>query len=204
MAFPTTGVLDDFDRANEGPPPSSNWTSAIEGSGGGHSVLSNQMKANSTPSSNWWNAAQFGPDCEVHLEIVTFSNGSYVWIRIQSPGSAAVDGYLVFIATTTITTYRCDNGGFTQLGASDSVTYSNGDSVGLEAIGTDISVYRKTGGSWGAAVQSRSDATYSTGFIGVRSPSISSIWDNFGGGTVVGVEPPAPTLRLTRSNLVLA
>ena len=46
MAFPTTGILDDFNRGNEGPPPSANWTTLVQG----HKVVSNACTSNSTAS----------------------------------------------------------------------------------------------------------------------------------------------------------
>src|SRR5436189_297727 len=62
--FPTTNILDDFNRSNQGPPPSSNWVS--DGSPDGWKVLSNQA----TPSVDGyahdvWERDTFGPDSEV-------------------------------------------------------------------------------------------------------------------------------------------
>ena len=42
MAFPTTGLLDDFNRADEGPPPSASWSISYGGPHGELKVSSNQ------------------------------------------------------------------------------------------------------------------------------------------------------------------
>jgi hypothetical protein len=75
MTFPTTPILDDFNRANEGPPPSANWSAyhASWGFGDGLEVVSNQCKGNSyNLCGDWWSVETFGSDCEVYVTIATF------------------------------------------------------------------------------------------------------------------------------------
>ena len=42
LAFPATGILDNFNRANEGPPPSASWTTDNDSLPNGLQVISNQ------------------------------------------------------------------------------------------------------------------------------------------------------------------
>ena len=191
-AFPTTSVLDAFNRANEGPPPSSNWTTGIDGGTGSFTVTSNEARlTNGTLSSAYWNAANFGPDVEVYATIGSSIGPSRLHFRIQQEGTAGHDGYalLAYTPTNELYIYRIDNGTQTQLGAAISQTISSGDSFGVSMIGSTITIYYKVGaGAW-TSLGTRSDGTYtSAGKIGMAAFDNAEIRiDNFGGGTVTAV-----------------
>lgn len=196
MAFPSASVLDDFNRANEGPPPSANWTTDFDGSGAaGLKVVSNQCAPNGTGAcSGYWNAATFGPDCECYVTVATVgasTNVLHLYARLASVGTAGVDGYSVQLAkaagTDTLKLYRLDNGVHTQLGATVSQEFASGDSLGMDVTGTTVQLWYKSGaGAW-TSLATRTDATYSAGGNLAVLTTGSTTWrlDNFGGGTVV-------------------
>lgn len=188
MAFPTTSVLDDFNRADTGPPPSTSWTSNLV-VGDTLQVISNQLGA-SAAGDAYWNVATYGPDSEIYVAVpVLPTSGFRLFIRVAQPGETTVDAYSIdfFPTITEIRFQRWADGAPTQLGASISYALNANDRTGFEALGSDLTYYRDTGGGF-AAVDSRSDSTYSSaGYIGIRLQDTTERLDNFGGGTVVVV-----------------
>lgn len=196
MAFPTTSVLDDFNRANTGPPPSGSWTTDQYAFGlPGLKVSSNTCIPNSAFAAGWWSASSFAADQEAYITVATWVDEIEVHLRLQTPGTAGVDGYILNIISSTNhwRIYRMTNQATTLL-TSGAITMSSGDSIGFEAIGTSLTAYQKIGaGSWGT-LGSTTDATYNTtGFIGLFANSASTVFDNFGGGAYIA---PAATTRL--------
>ena len=117
MPAPTTGILDAFNRADallaapdyagphDGNAAKDTWT-----------VLSNQAGGNRVGAATEYTSATYGPDCEGYATIaVKQGTGSYfgIFLRLQSPGSAAVDGYSLYYTTKAGTDsfeiYRMDN-----------------------------------------------------------------------------------------------
>ncbi len=195
MAFPTTGVLDAFTRADN-TDLGANWTTTVLVGDSAISIVSNQAGYADVDSSfrdEYWNPATFGPDCEVYYTVATkplVTTPVYLFLRLQSPGTSEVDGYYCEIVNQVATDdggiYRLDNGVFTQLGASLSQEWSDGDGLGFEAIGSAIKAYRRSSGTW-SELASRTDATYgSAGNIGIGIQGHTPRLDDFGGGTVVG------------------
>lgn len=193
MAFPTTGVLDSFTRADEGPPPSANWTNnPTNTANGGLKVVSNTC-AGETAGDNqfnegYWNSA-FSADQEAYFTITTIpavNRSAALLLRIASPATASADCYYAQLVkaagTDTVQIWRIDNAAFTQLGATISQEIG-AEGFGFEAIGSTLTVYYNPG-SW-TSFASRTDATYSGGYIGVMIEDIGARVDNFGGGTVV-------------------
>jgi hypothetical protein len=98
------------------------------------------------------------------------------------------DGYKVeCVAGAGSKIVRVDDGVNTTLGATFTFNLSDGDKMGLEIIGDDITCYRYTGGAWGAAIATRADATYTgAGYFGVEMSTDAVRMDNMSGGTVSG------------------
>lgn len=196
MAFPTTGVLDTFTSADGSLGATANWTDDLYGAADTNAIriVSNQIRnsGNTTYGASWYDAATFGPDCEVYIDNVTLQaagNVFAIYLRLQAPGTAGFDGYLAQVvegAPDQWSIQRVTNTAATILGAAVGLDLVAGDSIGLEAIGTTLTMYRKNAGSW-ASVLSRTDATYgSAGNIGILiQDNTTGFWDNFGGGTVV-------------------
>lgn len=179
--FPTTGILDDFDRADEGPPPSPSWTDTwLQG---GLRVVTSECANNAAGGDAYWNPSTFGPNAEVFTTI-NVVQAFYLGVRLTTPTPVAVDGYFVYYLGGNWTISRIDDGSFTQLGAAASAALSVGDGAGLEADGSSISIYNRDGGAW-SLLTSRTDSTYATaGYIGLGCDSTSARADDFGGGTI--------------------
>lgn len=192
MAFPTAGLVDDFNRANTGPPPSGSWSNDAEGQGvSGLKVVSNQLVASANFATGYWSAGTFGPDSEVYIQAITVG-AIKLYLRLATPGTATADGYIVQQSSTTLAFYRMDNGIPTQLGSTPTVTaLSANDQFGGDMVGSTLTAYSNLGGAGWASLDTRSDATYSAaGNIGAGISSTASAWDNFSGGTIAAGAAP--------------
>ena len=188
MPFPTTGVLDNFNRANEGPPPSASWTSDT-GTGPNNLVVNtNVCAATAGNAFAYWNPSTFGPDSEGYFTLTTKAgNGAYiaVYLRYDAAGNNGYEGEYDEAATDTSAYWREDAGAYTQLGASVSQEFVVGDGFGLEMIGSTMQLYRRSSGVWAALGTTRTDATYTAaGNIGMQMSHTTNRFDDFGGGTV--------------------
>lgn len=200
-SFPSAPILDDFNRANEGPPPSANWTNGIaEGFGFsfGHRVLDNELQnATEGVAQNYWNVETFGPDCEAYITAVNTADAPSTWLvgRLVDPGLSTCTGYAVQVVSSNAGDdrlyfiYRIDDGLLTSIASTSEtgVGPADGDKYGIRIIGDIIYLWGDTGDSWEIKL-SVSDSTYSSaGFIGIvtEAATLSPRWDDFGGGTVV-------------------
>lgn len=206
MAFPTTGLLDDFNRADETPVAGFSNLLGL----GALEIVTNVVEGAAANASGFWNAADFGADCEVYADIATKPAAGAnlsIFLRTQEEGGATVDGYYVVAnsvsgsANDTFQINRLDNRAATQLGATITQEYAAGEKMGLEAIGDQITAYWHSAGVWNN-LGSRTDATYgAAGGIGIGfSSATSGQADNFSGGTVVAA---GGTTRVRRSTLSL-
>ena len=192
MAFPTTGVLDNFTGTDgtDLPVYSSNWSTPTDS--GACEIQGNAATSVSGFGTSIWNVGDFGPGAEVHFKldtVTTDSNASAGWVNGQGTGAeSTIDGYMILVrGNDQVEIHRLDNFSFTQLGADFTQTTAAGDSVGLESLsdGTLTAYYKAGAGSW-TALGTRSDATYtgSAGRIGISSNATPRL-DDFGGGTIV-------------------
>ena len=204
MAFGDTGILDDFNRSDEGPPPSSDWTVFLLD---GHEVVSNQLEQGSSQTQgSYWNVETFGPDCEVFITYADRRIGNpypSVALRITDPGSTW-EGYGIqwHRTGTTLTVSRYDDGSGTQLGA-DITAPSNpadGDKWGASMTGDTITVYTDTGSGWeseGTRVEDTYDAAGYIGFFSYDNGANRNSFDDFGGGTLAAVSGQ-PVMKRTQ------
>lgn len=214
MAFPTTGILDNFNRANAGT-LGANWS--VYWSNINWEINSNAARGAAVAwFGNYYNVATYGADAEVFITI-TQRPGADLELDVRiggTPGSSPNSYACVFNdgAAGTHRIYRVSSGSGTVLGASFSQTLAVGDSIGLEVIGSTIKAYYKpSGGSW-TELASRTDTTHSgAGYLAVSGlpdglGTSAIIWDDFGGGTVVAgsgpvtVTPAAATAQGAVSN----
>lgn len=200
-------LLDNFNRANGGPPPSGNWTDLY----GGLSVVSNACKGSAAgqPNISFWNS-QMGPNVDVEVTIVTKGGANeYMELfgRMTTQNVGTVDGYSVRVepqgGTDLVTIYRVDNGSFTVLGASINQEFANGDKVRLRIVGNLISVWRHDGSSW-AELGNRTDANYTAaGYVGLGIAHTAGVCDDFCAETIsdnITVTPSAATVKGARVN----
>ena len=154
QAFPYTGILDNFNRADEGPPPSSSWTNNIDSfvAGEGLRVLSNQLTKKATGSStqsSYWNTI-FTADQEVYCKITIA--GLSLYVRISTPGAGTSNYYRWRGGTYEL--YRSNAG--VETGVGRPAGYSafaipgTGDSCGMRIVGSKIHCYVDYGstGTW--------------------------------------------------------
>src|SRR5690606_30238502 len=123
MAFPTTSVIDDFNRADSGT-LGSNWSRGDGGTDIG-SIGDEECALGETFGEMYWNAQQFGPDCEAFVNVTdpspTNVDGHGVAARLTGVGTANWSGYVVYVFLSsnaffdTWEIYRVDNGVYTRI-----------------------------------------------------------------------------------------
>lgn len=210
-AFPTTGVIDTFNRANGGIPGSTSssgatWASdSIDGNWSSNLVVSaNQMKLSAAGTVNSYLTPSYGPDAEVYVDVPTLPpNGQYValFARIQAPGGSSGDYYgLVYTHNTagnaTYTLRRYIDITWTDLITTSAPALAAGDGLGLEVTGTGATVtvraMRRTAGLWGQVTtvgDSSASRIIAAGGIGVEVSATTTLLDNLGGGTARAWDP---------------
>lgn len=222
MAFPTTGTLDSFSRANEDP-IATGWMDAspyyfVAGDTGFLALLSNKLTnatGGGTDTSSGWDASSFTAPLEIWATITTASavaTDAFKLLAMTAISDAAADGYELHVEKSAGTDIwrirRRDNVTPTTLGADMSQEIASGDSVGLSISSGTITAYYKSGaGAW-TTVGTRTDSTYTgTFYIGVKTvQSVSGAWKAapFGGGAIGGGAPSFPATSLlddfTRAN----
>jgi hypothetical protein len=187
-SFPLTGILDDFNRGNEGPPPSTNWDIVQHG----HAVLSQQCIGVDDADDNLsaWKTAYNTP-IEAYLTIRSGPNESvFSFYMLHNYDAVAnEDGYECWFDTRTgydkLHICRVDNQVEAQLG--DLIDISDiaiNDSIGMSVQDGVIRAWWKpSGGSW-TLLGERSDSTYDGPFYIIPETWALGIFDNLGGGTV--------------------
>lgn len=185
MSFPTTSVLDNFNRADGA--LGANWSAAgaVPAYTGGAAVVSNQCSNTGVADdSRIWAASVFGPNSEAYF---TFeSNGGYkgVILRLVNANTTSASGYMVLFDNNF---YRIDNNVATSIGTySGAAAWNTGVKLGASIVGSTLTAYQDTGGGFAALTGTVTDATYSAaGGIGFYLTTTSPL-DDFGGGTVGG------------------
>lgn len=190
--FPTTDLIDNFNRADENP---------LDGFGGWSSpgfqtydpckVLSNIVAPTGALSDGYRNSVTYSA-VEVWATIVAKPEDNTLvalTARLTNPGGANTDCYALAVFTRTglddqVIIVRVDDGIGTTI-AEFIQEITEGDSVGLRAEGGTLETWFKPAvGSW-TFLGNVVDNTYpGPGFIGLDIESTNGRWDNFGGGTI--------------------
>jgi hypothetical protein len=203
VSFPTTSILDDFNRANENPLSfGGKWSGPYLIGFLQFQVISNQADPGGGTAGNWWNVKKFGPDCEVYLDVVTaptVSGDQFAIIaRSVNPGgsTSAIDGYaLQYTAGSTPQWLLTATLGGSILN-SVSITHDlqNGDTVGLSCVSNLMTAYIKRAGVWTSMGTLTDSLITAAGYLAIFGDS--GVYDNFGGGTGGG---PVPFFELKGS-----
>lgn len=188
LLFPSAAILDNFNRANEGPPPSASWVNSLSQ---GLKVLNNTAVPDTSGDGSSWNTS-FAANQEAFLDLATQvpGNGDSInlGVRLQTASDYLSDHYEVnarpAAGNDQYQVWKRAGGSWTQLGADIDLggEVSTGDQIGIEANGTTITLYLN-----GASQGTRTDSSVSgTGYltVAVEAPSGEAI-DDFGGGAVV-------------------
>lgn len=201
FAFPFgLPVLDNFNRANQGPPPGPGWTSFTGQAG--LVVVSNALKANILPSAGaYWNTI-YNADQSIYFDITTLGAANdeiQIYLRAKTSPAIPTDAYkikLTFLSGNDEILIRKEVTSITtNLGAVDtSQNFVAGDGFGVRVQGTTISVWRRSSGIW-TQITTRTDSDLTaTGKIAIRiteTVSNTIVLDNLGGGNI-----PPETYRL--------
>lgn len=178
MAFPEAQLIDDFNRADENPPPTG-WAGAYSpdyGAVAGWKLAGNKAVAND-PNADlleycYWTARQYSGDVEVYLDIAqTWTGGSNleIGIHVSNPTASNHSGYNVVLDATggqlyRLRCYRVDAGVNTQLGSTISRLGFTPQKFGVRREGSTIYVYTDEGSGW-VLRGSFSDSTYNSGYV---------------------------------------
>lgn len=136
--------------------------------------------------STWWNAATFGPDTamviEVNDSVGTGVSKIELFVRIANPGAGAMDGYgcYLHVINEDILLTRYDDNTQTVMTtcATLSATVENDDQFACEIIGSTLKAYMNYTGSW-VEECSVTDSTYSAaGYVGMQMNKADVNFDN--------------------------
>ena len=196
-------VLDDFNRANEGPPPGPGWLD-VDGM-----ILADNMMV--TPGSSGyfavWNECK-GPNCHVSADIARLpENNAAIGLAVLIQDPDSYDGYILVIdyepiTPSTIYLYAGTSEPENLLASLEITTPAVGDRWKIKrvATGNKVNVYRRLDGETAFELMlSVVNSTYQgTGYLGasidISGPVGGEVgWDNFGGGGDTAVEPEAPS-----------
>jgi len=206
MPFPSTSILETFTDTDgvDLTVHSSNWSILGASLGITDGEIQGNAGTESTgDSANYWNVANFGPDCEVYATISTKpadDRSSYLGLRMKDE-TASFGGYAVglnaFAGTDTFGIYRIDNAVATLLGSAVNQEITNGDACGLQArSGTLELFYKATGGNW-TSLTIQADSTYpNAGKIAVIWLTNTVRLDDFGGGSIPEMSPYMRRIRM--------
>ena len=181
--FPTTNILDDFNRANGA--IGSNWS----GTTSGYSIASNRLDVGSGDYL-FWNTSSFGPNQEAFVTVTNVDpNAGEQDLILKSQSSSGWSSGVIevwYSASSSIVqvwTYTYSQG-WVQRGADIPVTFANGDQFGARATADgQVKVYRN-----GTLLATRDVTAWpyyaNGGYIGLWFINASNaVLDDFGGGT---------------------
>jgi hypothetical protein len=173
IPFPYTPVLDNFNRANVGPPPSANWNNSIRPAGGspalsgadsGLKVVSNALQGakdvslgGNIQSSGYWKTT-FGSNHEVYVTLgaayvpaggapPTWTGYVELWARGSGFGTAAFQGYTLFWRNDQdivyLTKTSSGNTNGTLIRSAMQMNFDPGDMLGLRVYGNTQEAWYK-------------------------------------------------------------
>jgi len=198
MPFPTTPIFEDFSS------DLSRWTNPAYGNS---ALVISQGAVMGTNNANQ-NAAQWktlvaDADCEMYATVRTIGlSGEGLRLRIRETNATGSPTAYVLVWNTAGGAWSIDRvelGSVTATVASGSQVLSNGDAVGIQAIGTTVYAWRKpAAGAWGL-VGFGSDAVITApGYLGLRIQNATMAADDVGGGISTLTAGAKVTLVSTR------
>lgn len=191
MAFPTTPILDNFNRPDENPLSGGGaWISPLISGSESLSLVSNEIKRLTTDWGGSLYDTLYSPDQEIYITITNIVGDSKIslYLRLQKP-TTPLDGYtLDYFHNLNLARFtRRDAGVIVQLGSLVTLTLQVGDVLGLRIQGTTLEGFVN-----GNSIGSRVDSVLgSSGYLAVEAGNTSFTLDNFGGG-VIGTGLPSP------------
>jgi len=183
MAFPESGILDDFNRSDEGPPPSSSWADAVSGL----EVVSNACKASASGSPSkmsYWSDETFDQGQECYVQITTKGpTGSEVGVVINydEVGGTGYQFYVdVNAGTDNLVLAPLDGAGDVLITPQEA---SDGDWIGISRSGNTVTGYYRAGaGAWTTIGAVSNDTYIDAKYVALFADHTDWVLDNFGGG----------------------
>jgi RHS repeat-associated protein len=198
---PGTGLLDQFERANEDPLTQGGAWSETPVLAGGQTleVLGNAVGQNEaeTLAANSFRTDEIVGDAEVHARIAAMPDNNqdfFLYLHLQQPGTAEVDGYVArwfhWISTDGLYIRKLVDGVQTTIAGPLALDPAVGDTLLLRRFGLGLELWRKHGATW-TKLLSTIDESFTSGHLGLGLDDEAGRWDDFGGGSL-GAPPPAP------------
>jgi len=205
MAFPTTGLLDAFTRANEDP-LASGWLGPVRPAVNSARLVSNEVRQQVAGDGTTYFNTSYAADQEAWFLVNTLpgSGGSISLLgRIRDPGLGTDDFYQwTYTVGTGWRMFVVIDDAYTQLGSTVSTpAMSAGEKIGLELTTNSQKGYHYTAGSWSVITTTTDSQIATGGFIGIEMADATAAVDDFGGGNIGSGAGTPPTLRVMRSNL---
>lgn len=192
-SFPVTGVIDDFNRSDTGPPPGTLWgPSQVGGSTTERfRVRSNQVGPSARYAGGFLRARYGGP-VEVYATVAAgWDTTADLALQLVAGGIGTTNyyGYEVYLYAdgNGYSMSRIDVGGNVDIG-SGTLALTAGDSVGFRRVGDVCQLWHKpSAGSWVLVATSAPDSAYEGpwyfGFYMDGKADLSQRLDNIGGGS---------------------
>ncbi|NOT34809.1 MAG: PKD domain-containing protein [Candidatus Eisenbacteria bacterium] len=188
--FPSTAVLDSFDRANGA--IGGSWVDQTNGL----TINNNALTQSCCSPTTVWSGQSFGPNQEAYLRfgaVTPGANEQDLMLKVQ--GLSYTTGHIevrydAAVSQVKIATYLSSTG-WTQRGAF-AATMAPGDQFGARALSNGLVQVFKNGGLIGQATTGNWPFTANGGYLGLTfDGALLSRLDDFGGGNVV-IDPNAP------------
>jgi hypothetical protein len=194
MTWPTTSLIDDFNRANNGGAIGGTvWSTPIWPGDFSIGIISNQAY-NSNSGVNWKDnyitTALSSADEEVYITVATLPSTTEnvgIYTRLASLNSSSLKGYEAYVfGNSDFQLFKVVNTTETQLGATVNSAFSAGDKFGLESIGTTHTIYKFHSAAWSSVLSRTDSSVTAAGNIGFQIEGNNARVDDFSGGAVVG------------------
>jgi len=187
MAFPTTSVIDNFNRAdaaNLGANWSTFWGDPT------NTIVTNQAVGSTGWRGNYYNVGTYGPDCEAYLTLTALGATYTFYLFIRTTSTSPLTGYAIKVesALSRISLKRYLNGSEAEGMAAYTQAVTAGDSIGISCIGSTITGWYKSGaGAWTELGHVTNTYITNAGYICLdhTSTTTANSFDNFGGGTAI-------------------
>ncbi len=199
-AFPSTPVLDDFNRADGA--IGGSWIDQPDGL----TVSANALASNGAQAVTEWGAATFGPNQEAYLTITATDPGATeqdLTLKVQGSVWSAGEIEVWYSApASSVYVYTYDAGeGWVQRGAFSPVTFAPGERLGARALANGmVQVFHDVTLLGTISVQAWPFAS-AGGRIGMSfTGAAAGRWDDFGGGDANLGESATPVVTVTSPN----
>lgn len=190
MAFPTTPILDNFNRADEPLNTRQNWGPLLQGFVNGSVLTTGFRSVSFAEAANAWALPIGSADQELYCTVVIRPDASgnvRLFVRTTDVNTGTENGYVGQFTRTAWSIDVFTDGAITSTITSGSYSLQDGDSIGIAITGSTIELYHKpSAGAW-TLLGSTTDTTWTNGGIGfyVNDPAKAAVLDDVGGGSSI-------------------